>query len=132
MGRLKRDHSGWSTSGKWLKYQQPKINEQPVKGKSKKDTRRWCRGKVGVEHDFHQTVRFTFFDEKYYNTKCVECRKEVSKKRVKSYPLHLDIEKDSGPPQPIQVKVNGVAIPIDYRKFYDGGYWCDQCREWHF
>ena len=38
MGRLKRDHSGWRTSGLWLKYQNPMVEDKPLKGKSKKNT----------------------------------------------------------------------------------------------
>lgn len=26
-------------------------HNQPIKPKAKKDTRRWCRGKVGIEHE---------------------------------------------------------------------------------
>ncbi len=53
MGRLKKDHSGWSTSGKWLKYQEPSIVERtPTYRKKKKDTNRWCRGKSGQRHNY--------------------------------------------------------------------------------
>ena len=37
MERLKKDHSGWSSSGKWLKYQQPQIEERPF-GRTRKKT----------------------------------------------------------------------------------------------
>ena len=52
MGRLKKDHSGWKTSGKWKKYQYPKIDETPRRVKKSKDTRKWCKGKFGVKHDY--------------------------------------------------------------------------------
>lgn len=56
MGRLKKDHSGWKSHGKWLKYQHPKIEEVPKQGKKSKNTRKWCKGKVGVKHDYELSI----------------------------------------------------------------------------
>ena len=135
MGRLKRDHSGWGTHGKWLKYQSPKVDERPVKRSSKKDTNKWCRGKVGVEHQYHryQSKRYQWPQDHYVwdwvKSKCVECGKVTYKRRSSNTPLHLYIEEEGEPVQ-IQVRVNGKIIPFDAER-YDGRWWCDQCRRFH-
>lgn len=58
MGRLKKDHSGYAASGKWKKYQYPKIDETPRKGKKSKNTRKWCKGKFGVKHDYELVQKY--------------------------------------------------------------------------
>lgn len=120
MGRLKRDHSGWHTSGLYLKYQSPKINERPVKAKSKKDTNKWCRGKVGREHAWHryQGRKYNWLKEDYVDPyvhiKCIECGKEKYAKTAKAatYPMHLWIDDKSEAYWPVQVRVNGKYLPI--------------------
>lgn len=52
MGRLKKDHTGWRTSGLWLKYKFPTINEYLPRLKRKKDTKKWCKGKKGIKHSY--------------------------------------------------------------------------------
>lgn len=52
MGRLKKDHSNWRTMGLWKKYQHPNVYETPKRVKRSKNTKRWCKGKVGREHDY--------------------------------------------------------------------------------
>lgn len=101
MGRLKRDHSGWRTSGLWLKYQTPTVNEVQ-KHKTKKDTRRWCRGKTGVEHDWHryQNKRYDWEIDGWFDPwiriECQSCKKKMYKRMAKTshLPLHLFIESD--------------------------------------
>lgn len=133
MGRLKRDHGGWHTSGLWLKYQQPTAKELPLKNRAKKDTNKWCRGKVGVEHELHQRIHLRFNSSTWYKTWCKNCRKELHKKRVKSLPLHVEVKQGaSSRAFPIQVKVNGKAIPIDSRLYEDNSYYCEQCEQWHY
>jgi hypothetical protein len=131
MGRIKRDHSGYRTHGIFVKYQQPSIVETQTKLKSKKNTTKWCRGKVGVEHDLVQWAH-TFGGDNYkftyFTTKCRNCRKQVSKKRVKSLPLILPV-RYTPMVYVIQVKSNGKAVPIDSRLFT--GWWCSGCQEYH-
>lgn len=139
MGRLKRDHSGWSTSGKWLKYQQPTIKEKTPSGRTKKDTNKWCRGKVGTEHAWHRYQRRHYnwdldkYISPYIEIKCVECRKEkyIKTARAATYPLHLWIEDKGEGYLPIQVRVNGKFLPIDYEQYQRGKYWCNDCGYWH-
>lgn len=52
MGRIKKDHSNWKTMGLWKRFQYPKVEEESKKPKSKKNTKKWCKGKVGVKHDY--------------------------------------------------------------------------------
>lgn len=139
MGRLKRDHSGWSTSGKWLKYQTPQVNETPTGGKSKKDTNKWCRGKVGINHHWHRFQRRHYnwelddYVDPYIHIKCVECGKEKYAKTAKSadFPLHLDIQDKSEGYEPVQVRVNGKYLPISYLEYQKGKYFCHSCGYWH-
>lgn len=140
MGRLKKDHTGWRTSGLWLKYKQPTINEVQTKPKSKKDTNKWCRGKVGVEHNWHRFQNMKWSDElwdykdPYVSIHCVECGKEKYAKTAKAaaYPLHIWIdEKDCGI-DPVQIRVNGEYKPLtmyDYKR--DGRRYCWQCGFCH-
>lgn len=135
MGRLKKDHGGYRTSGLWTKYQQPTVHDTPLKPRAKKDTKKWCRGKVGVPHEFHQRIWFCWLDEVHYRTVCVNCRKEVSKKRVKSYPLHIEPKHSDERPLPIQVKVNGRAIPFNVCQLeslqLEEWHYCERCNKWH-
>lgn len=139
MGRLKKDHSGWHTSGLWLKYQAPKVNERPVKGKSKKDTNKWCRGKVGVEHKWHRYQAKSYnwdaddYVSPYIYIRCSECRKDKYAKTAKTanYPLHLWIDDNNTGYELVQVRINGEYSPLDYYKYLKDKYWCKECSRWH-
>ena len=131
MGQLKRDHGGYHSSGLWTKYQQPAVVERNVH-KSKKDTNKWCKGKVGKPHDWVQTLHRSRYDAfTYYTCRCDTCGKRIYRKRVKSLPLHIDVRDQEGEIRhfPIQVKVNGRAIPIDPKRF--SSEYCWDCRDWH-
>jgi len=131
MAKLKRDHGGYHSSGLWTKYQQPHVVEPTARKAKKKDTKKWCKGKVGVEHKWVQTLHRSRYDRySYYTSKCDTCKKVIYQKRVKSQPLKIEVEGSSGIRSfPIQVKVNGKAIPIDPRRFTED--FCWQCMEWH-
>ncbi len=45
------------------------------KHRSKKNTRKWCKGKVGVEHvgKWTKTVKWTV--NNYYQKRCIHCNK---------------------------------------------------------
>lgn len=139
MGRLKKEHSGWHTSGLWLKYQSPKVVETPVKAKSKKDTVKWCRGKVGVEHDWHRFENMKYdweidgYVDKYIHLMCMECKKEKYTKTAKSanYPLHIWIDQKYCGADPIQVRVNGEYKPLTIYDFKKGKYYCRDCGYCH-
>jgi hypothetical protein len=136
MGRLKQDHSGYRTSGLYLKYQMPSVDEHPLKFKKKKDTKKWCRGKVGVGHDWHrfQHKRYDWERDEYYGTwieiRCLECGKTTYKRIAKTghLPLHAFIYGESEQTQ-IQCRVNGKIIPFE--EVYHDKWYCRACRQWH-
>ena len=136
MGRIKKDHSGYHTHGLWKKYQQPSVEDKPAKHRRKKNTKRWCRGKVGSEHALVR--RFKRYGwpsrrSRYTYTVCTSCRKEFFRTKNDGAPLEIEIdESNESVVYPIQVKVNGEAAPIDYRKFQEDRYYCAACEEWHF
>lgn len=102
MGRLKKDHSGWKTHGLWKKYQFPKIDERP-KHKSKKDTKKWCRGKVGVEHKWVREQQKRWDNElaeyfgSYITISCDDCDKSMYKRlsKVSHIPMRIFIMQES-------------------------------------
>lgn len=77
MGRLKKDHTGWRTSGLWTKYQKPNVGDDTFNTiKSKyKNTRKWCKGKVGVEHNYQLVERHEGWLS-FCQSKCVSCGKK--------------------------------------------------------
>lgn len=60
--RLKKDHSDYRSSGLWSKY-----NPKEHGFKRKKDTKRWCKGKEGREHDWteYHPKRYLFGDREH-------------------------------------------------------------------
>lgn len=139
MARLKRNNSSWHAHGLYLKYKQPTANEQPAKNKSKKNTNRWCRGKVGKEHEWHSFQRKRWDDERwdfvwsYTEIKCVVCRKEKYIKTAKAtiYPFHIWVDKPNTGYQSVQVRVNGKILPIPEYQYHADKYWCKECYSWH-
>lgn len=137
MARLKRDHSGWNSSGLYQKYQQPKIDEMVLKVKNKKDTKKWCRGKIGVKHDLQRHFHYTTWFNKRTNfirVECINCGRKSHTKDT-SIPLRIDLDEYDGVSYPVQVKVNGKPIPftycqlqsLDLRKWH----YCEYCKDWH-
>lgn len=55
--RLKEDKSSWHSSA-IIKRDFRHDSSQPVGAshRTKKDTKKWCRGKVGVEHDYEYQI----------------------------------------------------------------------------
>ena len=139
MGRIKKDHSGWRTHGIWLKYQSPAIKEPTVKPKSKKDTNKWCRGKVGVEHNWHRYEKRKWnwelddYVSPYIEISCVECGKEKYAKTAKAanYPLHIWIDQKHCGYDPVQLRVNGEYKPLYMYEYRNGKYFCHDCGFWH-
>lgn len=108
MARLKKDHSGWRSHGLYLKYKEPTEN----KPKSKKDTNRWCRGRVDREHDLvrYKPVRYRWFSEPFYSyvrVKCLVCHKEMYKRKYINLPLVVEVVEIETKWQETYVPVNG-------------------------
>jgi len=139
MAQLKRDHSGYHSYGLYKKYQQPAIEEKTVKRSSKKNTNKWCRGKVGKHHEWHSYQQKYWSDERwryvdyYIIIKCHECSKQKYTKMSRSriYPLHLWIDQQNKGYQSIQVKSNGKVLPIEEYQYHTDKYWCSNCYSWH-
>ena len=56
-----------------MAYEQ--ADEQPPKAHSRKDRKRWCRGKFGVEHRPKWEVWRTFRTKTFYKLVCTGCGK---------------------------------------------------------
>lgn len=75
MGRLKKDHSNYKTSGLWKKYQYPKVEERYIH-KSSKNTKKWCKGKIGKKHQYELVEEHDFLDWSWKIYKCKVCGKK--------------------------------------------------------
>lgn len=136
MAQLKRNHGGYRSHGLWSKYQQPAINEKPAKSKAKKDTVKWCRGKKGTEHELRRFFVYVSgwdWRRKTSRThcKCINCGKEFYGKH-KEVPLVIEPAYNYKDSFPVQVKVNGLVLAIDARRYDNDAYLCAQCKEWHY
>lgn len=105
MARLKKDHSGWKSQGLYLKYKEPTAK----KLKKKKNTVKWCRGKIGKKHmlerrfKIHWALSSHEYISNYTETICTSCGKKLYGK-YKEVPLQLYIKYKTVNYQ-IQVKV---------------------------
>ena len=128
MGRLKKDHSGYSSHGLWKKYNALAAPEPLGHVKSKKDTRRWCKGKKGVEHALQRRFYYSWGGKRtsWIRTHCTVCQKELGFKNNTHIPLVIDIDEYENTAYPIQVKVNGKALPIPSEWFR--GDFCVYCN----
>lgn len=141
--RLKEDTSSWHSSSiikRDYRHDRSKPEDFVPKGKSKKDTNKWCRGKKGVEHVLYRYFydvdnrNFYYPDEyvskRYIQTKCSQCKKKFYwKKNDPSTPLVIPIRLEgSDIDGQVQVKVNGVPIPF---KYDPDCYYCETCLGWH-
>lgn len=75
--RLKKDSSSWRASG-IIKRDFKHDHSQPTRGHfhNSKDTRKWCKGKVGKLHNYQRALKWEFGTHKYYVDKCANCGKE--------------------------------------------------------
>lgn len=136
MGRIKKDHSGWRTHGIFIKYQQPSIeNNFKVKAK-KKDTKKWCHGKPGVEHELYRHFEYFGWESKvrWIKCECKNCGKRFYRKHDSSIPLTIPVDY-SWPAEEylVQVKVNDLPIPIESKYMYSPNSWyCLECDVRHY
>lgn len=76
--RLSRDSSSWRAQGLARKYKE--CPDSPVKA-TRKNTKKWCKGKVGVLHDLDliKTDRFNWWREMLWvHWKCANCGKKFT------------------------------------------------------
>lgn len=121
MARLKKEHSGWRSSGLWTKYKYPSLESRHTRLNKKKDTNAWCRGKKGREHDLVRRQDKCYCNDSWHWTLvraiCKNCNKEIySKRQDYSIPMHLYIEHE-WEVLPIQVKVNGQSLIINPARY---------------
>lgn len=78
--RPRYDLTKWSQSGVQRRDRRATHDDPPERALSrrKKDTKRWCRGKVGQEHDYVHwyTKTYSFFNRTYTVYRCSRCRKK--------------------------------------------------------
>ena len=80
MARLSRDNSSWRAYGLSKRYEDWEADAKPLgPPKKKKDKKKWCKGKVGVEHDFQPYEREFGSRTIWRINKCTRCHKEVWK-----------------------------------------------------
>lgn len=140
MAKLSHGADTWYSEGLLDKYKAQIASEQEPKHKSKKDTKKWCRGKVGVKHEWHRKQRTRWdwdTDEEYVSPYvevwCVNCHKQAYKRfgnAVFNMPLHIAVIEKSRA-YAIQVKVDGKAIPMPAEWFYKPSHYCNYCGKWH-
>lgn len=86
--RIKKDDSSWRASGilvrdeRWDKST-PEVPKH--KGNKKKNTRKWCKGKVGIEHVPH-IVEFEYYTAYFIYDVCKNCGKRLKYKGVRAKP----------------------------------------------
>lgn len=75
--RLKEDSDSWKAMG--LKKKLKIIPDVP-RSKSKKNTNRWCKGKVGVDHEWENIVPHNSYHSTWYKgvrqDVCKNCGKQ--------------------------------------------------------
>ena len=54
------------------------IEDEAVRYKSRKDTKRWCKGKVGVEHDYPEPTREKWLSFEIFRSQCTRCGRKTS------------------------------------------------------
>lgn len=72
--RLKEDSSNWKASNIERKINE--LPEEPRLARSKKNTRKWCKGKVGTKHNYILISEDHFMKWIYKKSVCTNCGKE--------------------------------------------------------
>ena len=71
--RIKENSDSWRASG-ILKRDFKNDHSDPIaRFHSRKNTLKWCRGKVGVKHDVVWRIEKGFFGHAYKTGKCLHC-----------------------------------------------------------
>lgn len=125
MARLKKDHSGYRSSGLYKKYQP--VSDEINYPKKKRNTTQWCKGKVNVPHDLYKRYKRVYMGDKdylslgYTETFCRNCNKKFWNKT--SVPLKIDI-KHQHSLAPLPVKINGTLQKLSPDWFKYEQCWC--------
>lgn len=74
--RLKEDSSNYNAeSVKRKEFRHSPVSYEVVKRKSKKDTKRWCKGVIGVEHEWEKITPRNVYKGMRLNV-CRKCGKQ--------------------------------------------------------
>ena len=73
--RVKENPGSWRAHAIKKRDFKHDHSEPVVKFRSSKNTNRWCRGKVGFEHDVNWQIEKDFFGHRYKTGRCSHCRK---------------------------------------------------------
>lgn len=69
--------SEWKAGAAQRRDERATKTDLPTRrSRGKKDTRRWCRGKVGVEHVTLPVIWFSMLGSTYGWDECTNCRKK--------------------------------------------------------
>lgn len=77
--RLKEESNNWRASGIKKRDARHTHDEPAVKPKSKKNTNKWCKGKVGVLHDIVWQDVKSFLGYSWRSGSCLRCGKKFFK-----------------------------------------------------
>jgi hypothetical protein len=77
--RLKEDNTSWNASSILKRDFRHDHSENKMLFRSHKNTKKWCRGKVGVEHVTAWHKHTWLFGEVMYVGKCKNCGKKFFK-----------------------------------------------------
>lgn len=130
MARLKKDHSGYRSSGLHKKWQGLPLEDKPMPRSKAKNTAKWCKGKVNIPHQLYRRSKKAYIADKgyislgYTETFCKNCNKRFWRKT--GVPLTIDIE-HKRKITPIPVKINGTLQKLSndwykYKQCWCGGY----------
>lgn len=96
--RLKEDKTSWHSSAiikRDFKHGNVPIPERSHT-KGHKDTRRWCRGRIGREHLMQREIKRWYpHSSGYIIARCAACRKEFytwNNKKYNHLPLHIEVD----------------------------------------
>lgn len=76
MARLSRDKTSWRAYGLAQRYEDWEADAKPLGTPKKKDKKKWCKGKVGREHDFQPYHKEYGSRTIWVINKCTRCHKE--------------------------------------------------------
>lgn len=75
MAKLSGDDNSWKAEGLRAKNEDWEARERPPKP-AKKNKKKWCKGKKGVEHKYEPYEKSFGSRTKYGIMKCTKCHKE--------------------------------------------------------
>jgi hypothetical protein len=86
-----RSDGSWHYSGiKRRDFKHDASGPEIIRPIVRKNTKKWCKGKVGKEHDYKPKSHWMFFGSIYIMFKCLICGKERYE-RYESWPKEIPV-----------------------------------------